>query len=320
MPTFTHLQVHSHFSLLGGTAAPAELVRRAATDGFSHLALTDSNALYGAVIFAKACRAAGIEPIIGMTVHVVPPPEASGFGQATGPGQLVLLAMGPAGYRSLCRLSAVLQGRPERESVLAQGLDWETLAACAEGLLCLSGGPGHAGGWVERYLRVGQADEAGRYMARLRQLYGERACLSVELHCPQDEAIAAEVVAMGQRFGLPVVAVQPVYCLEPADAPRLQLLAAMDHNCTLDAVPPTALPAAGDPEATLHWLSLDEIQQRFAAFPQAVTAVSDVLARCQPALPDGRPVWPAIRPANLAPAVTAESALNEQAQAGLQHR
>ena len=65
---FTHLEVHSHFTLLGGTASVTELAGRAAADGMSHLALTDTNALYGVVAFDRACRERGVQPIIGMTV------------------------------------------------------------------------------------------------------------------------------------------------------------------------------------------------------------------------------------------------------------
>ena len=62
--SFTHLEVHSHFTLLGATPSVAALVARATADGLTHLALTDTNALYGAVAFSRACRAAGVQPII----------------------------------------------------------------------------------------------------------------------------------------------------------------------------------------------------------------------------------------------------------------
>ena len=61
---FTHLEVHSHFTLLGGTASVTELAGRAVDEGMSHLALTDTNALYGAVAFGRACRERGVQPMI----------------------------------------------------------------------------------------------------------------------------------------------------------------------------------------------------------------------------------------------------------------
>ena len=62
---FTHLWVHSHYSMLGGTASVKELAQQAAADRLSHLALTDNNGLYGAIAFARACRAVEVQPIIG---------------------------------------------------------------------------------------------------------------------------------------------------------------------------------------------------------------------------------------------------------------
>ncbi len=68
------------------------------------------------------------------------------------PGRLVLLATGPAGYRSLCRLSSLIQAHPEREVLADRGLTWTDLEAHREGLICLSGG---RMGWIER-LPAGQ--------------------------------------------------------------------------------------------------------------------------------------------------------------------
>ncbi|MBN1138434.1 MAG: DNA polymerase III subunit alpha [Anaerolineae bacterium] len=309
---FTHLQVYSHLTLLGGTASVADLAGRAAAEGMTHLALTDTNALYGAVAFDRACRAAGVKPILGMTATVAIPGES--LGAATIPGRLVLLATGPAGYRSLCRLSSLIQARPEREALAAQGLTWEDLEVHSEGLLCLSGG--HMG-WIERYLRAEDCEAAARYTAHLAQIYGNRAYVSLELHQAGDLPIAGEMIALGQRFGLRPVAVQPVYCLSPDDAPRLRLLAAIDHNCPLDAVPAEALPAGGDRAVGLHWLSREEVLARFADLPEAVANVQEIITRCGPALPDGKPIWPALKlPEDQSP----DRALTELTQAGLAER
>ena len=67
---FTHLHVHSEFSLLDGLGRITELVDSAAQQGFDSLALTDHGALYGAVAFYQACRNAGIKPIIGVETYV----------------------------------------------------------------------------------------------------------------------------------------------------------------------------------------------------------------------------------------------------------
>lgn len=301
---FTHLRVHSHYSLLAGTAVPTALVQRAAAHGMKALALTDNNALYGAVTFAKACRAAGIQPITGMTIHVAPPPEDLPD-DIPEPGQLVLLATGPEGYQSLCRLSACLQAHPDREERLRQGLAWTALAANAHGIICLEAGQA---GWLARFLRAGQRKAASRYAGRLGAIFPDRCYVGLELRQPDDASLLQEMMQVGGRFGMTPVVAQPVYALESQDADLLPLLVAIDRNCPIAEAPP-------HPDG--HWLAPEEIAARFAAFPEALANVQDVLEQCQPALPDGRTIWPVL---NIPQGQTAEEELVQQANAGLAER
>ncbi len=264
----------------------------------------------------------------------------------------MLLAINRAGYRSLCRLSSLIQGRPDREAVAASGVTWEEIAAHREGLICLSGG---RMGWVERFLRAGDVSAAQLYAGRLAGIFEENACLALEIHTPADEAVATEVVALGRRLGIPTVAVQPIYCLSPEDAPKLRLLAAIRENRRLRepeaedkdegedenemaaeaaaladfrgrgerpakaSIPGNHLNintiASNTPDA--HWLSPAEIAARFARFPQAIAQTGEIAARCGDALPDGRPIWPAL---NLPAGQTPDEALATLATAGLQER
>jgi DNA polymerase-3 subunit alpha len=314
---FTHLEVHSHFTLLGGAASVDALVARAAGEGMKRLALTDTNGLYGAVSFSRACRDADIAPVLGMALTVAAPQTghtpAGGDGMPAladvRPAQLVLLATGPAGYRSLCRLSSLIQGSADREALARRGVPWEELAANREGLLCLSG----RRGWIERHLRAGDRGAAHLEAGRLAGIFGDNAYLALEIHRAADHGVAAEVVTLGRRLGLRAVATQPIYYLDPADAPRLRLLAAIDRNCRLAEVPPDALPDDGDPAVSLAWLSAEAMAERFAGFEDAVAAAGDVAAACGPALPASRPIWPALK---LPAGQTPDDALAELAETG----
>jgi DNA polymerase III subunit alpha len=353
---FTHLEVHSHFTLLGGTASVTELATHAAADGMSHLALTDTNALYGAVAFARACREAGVQPVIGITLTVAAP-GAEGKNAWPSPGHLVMLATGPAGYRSLCRLSSLIQGSPEREKLAARGLLWEEIQAHREGLICLSGG---RRGWIERYLRASDTAAAQIYAGRLAGIFDDHAYLSLEIRAEADLLIAAEVAALGRRLGLPTVAVAPIYCLAPEDAQRLRLLAAIcenrplgnalareeenrdfelepDERAQVSSVlaspqkpvlgsalevwsPPVPGASVGPTlagEDELHWLGPAELGLRFARFPEALAETSRVATRCGDVLPSGKPIWPAIK---LPAGQTANEALTNLATAGLRTR
>jgi DNA polymerase-3 subunit alpha len=307
-PAFTHLEVHSHFTLLGATPPVEELVARASAGGFTHLALTDTNALYGSVAFHKACLRERIQPLLGMTVTVALPPEIRAR-SSNRPGHLVLLAKSRAGYRSLCRLSSIIQGTPEREVLISRGVGWAFIAANTDGLFCLSGG---RRGWIERLLRDGQEDGASRYAARLGGAFGEDAFLSLEIHRPEDRAVAQEVENLGLRFGLKTVAVQPVYCLEPDDRSKLQLLKAIDKNVPLKEIQMNA--AALSERRDLHWLAADDVASRFEGFPDALSRAGEIAGQCHPSLPDGRPIWPVLK---LPEGKQPDEALSELAWEGL---
>ncbi|MCP4360978.1 MAG: DNA polymerase III subunit alpha [Chloroflexi bacterium] len=312
--------MHSYYTLLGGTTAVSELVDRAAAETMSALALTDTAVLIGAVQFSQACIQAGIQPIIGMSV-----PVAALAGEMRlepdVPGRLVLLAANPAGYRSLCRLSSAIHANLQRP-LLQTGLPWQLLKENREGLICLDGG---RMGWTERYVRADNRQAAVRFASHLGGLFGENAYLSLELHTAADTVVAHELISIGQRFGLAAVAAQPVACLEAADTPKLRLLAAIDHNCRLEDVPDSALPAFGDTPVlsktevavTHHWRTPAQIAEKFKAFPEAIQRVGDIVRQCEPCLPDGRPIWPKL---NLPQNKTPEDTLAEKAISGLHQR
>ncbi|MCB8989228.1 MAG: DNA polymerase III subunit alpha, partial [Ardenticatenaceae bacterium] len=301
----THLHVHSHYSLLEGIASPQELAARAAADGMAALALTDSNNLYGAVAFAKACRAAGLQAITGMTVHIAPPPEEMPD-DLPQPGRLTLLALGPEGYQSLCRLSARLQAYPEREVRLQRGLSWDDLKTYHDGLICIEAG---MAGWLARFLRVGQRKAASRYAGRLGAIFPDRCYVGLELYGSQDATLAREMAQIGERFGMAPVVAQPVFALEAEDLALRPLLAAMSNNSRLGDV--AELPPG------YHWLNPADLADRFAAFPEALANIGHIVRQCRPALPDGRPIWPVL---DLPQEETAETMLRQMAEAGLAER
>jgi DNA polymerase-3 subunit alpha len=307
--TFTHLRVHSHYTLLGATATVEQLVARAAAEALPALALTDSGALYGAVAFNRACLAADILPILGMTLRVSLPEAVN----LPGPrwGELVLLAKGPAGYRSLCGLSSLVQGGAQREQLLDRGLAWEALRPFTTHLIAIDSGQT---GWLARLVAAGQPKLAARYASRLAGLFEEDGYLGVTIGQPADVALAQQTSGVAARFGLQTVALQPVFCLEPADAPRLRLLAAIDQNCHLSEVPAERLPGGGLSDGEQHWLPAAAVAERFARLPEALDGVGAIVAKCEPALPDGRPIWPKLE---LPEAQTAEQALGAAAKSGI---
>ncbi|MBK7897437.1 MAG: DNA polymerase III subunit alpha [Anaerolineaceae bacterium] len=310
--TFTHLRLHSHYTLLGATATVEQLVARAAAEQMPALALTDGAALYGAVAFNRACLAANIQPILGLTVRLTLPEAVNLPGP--GWGELVLLAKDAVGYRSLCGLSSLVQGSGQREQILQQGLAWDALRPFTPHLIAIDSGKT---GWLARLVAAGRPKLAARYASRLAGLFEEDGYLGVTIQQPADVALAQQASGVAARFGLQAAALQPVFCLAPDEAPRLRLLAAIDQNCHIAEVAAEHLPGGGAPEAELHWLSAATVAERFADLPEAVATVGQIVAKCKPALPDGRPIWPKL---DLPAEQPVEDALAEAAQAGMREK
>src|SRR3954471_13241279 len=194
---YVELHCHSSFSLLDATATPAQLVARAGDLGMDALALTDHDALYGAVPFVTAAQARGIRPILGAEVTL-----EDGC-------HLTLLVENEAGWRNLCTLiSCARQHMPKGQAKLA----WADLEQHTVGLVCLSGcrhGPVAAA--LLRWDRAG----AFRMAKRLRALFGpERCWIELQHHLRKDDgALLENLVSLARHLQLGYVATNNVHYL-----------------------------------------------------------------------------------------------------------
>lgn len=137
MSDFTHLHVHSHYSLLDGLGTIDALVARAQESGMKELALTDHGAMYGVIEFVRIAQAQGIKPILGMEAYLAPHGHSNKRGKIdANPRHLTLLAQNLQGYRNLIHLSTLahLHGYYYRPRI-----DYELLKNHSEGLIVLSG-------------------------------------------------------------------------------------------------------------------------------------------------------------------------------------
>lgn len=284
------LHTHSYYSLLSGVAAPAELARAAAEAGMSAVALTDQHRLTGAVEFVEACQAAGVRPLLGLTLEV----EVAA-GQAY---PLVFLAHNLHGWAQLCQLSTAAT------STETLTVNVQQIAEHASDLLCLSGG---GRSWLNHLVQH-NTKAAAQWLAQLHELFADRLYVELQTHTQEERVLNTALAQLAQAQNIPLVATHSVFYLRAAQAETQRTLSAI----RLIRPRATLTPAEVAP-VDAHWLTPTEWAARFAAWPQALANTHEIAARCTLTLPLGQPHYPAIE---LPPGVTALAVLREKAYAG----
>jgi DNA polymerase-3 subunit alpha len=198
---FVHLRTHTEYSVVDGTLRIDDAVHAARADHQVALAITDLGNLFGAVKFYRACRAAGVKPLIGADLWLDPANPADK--QAS---RLLLLVCNNAGYLNLCQLlSRAWTSNVQRAQAWVK---WDWLAECSDGLIALSGADTGA---VGAALLAGDRERAAALAQRLAALYPGRFYIELQrAGLPTHEAHVRAAVQLAAELKLPVVATHPV--------------------------------------------------------------------------------------------------------------
>ena len=167
MSKFTHLHVHSHYSLLNALPKVKELVDAAKKDNMDSLALTDNTNFYGAIEFYSACKEAGIKPILGIDAYVaLRTRKDKQAGVDKGWSRLVLLAKNKSGYKNLIKLitDAHLEGFYYKPRI-----DKELIEKYSENLICIS--PSFSGD-IASAIKVHDIKKATKLVEWYKQIFG----------------------------------------------------------------------------------------------------------------------------------------------------
>ncbi len=182
------LHVHSQYSILDSTASVSSLAKQAAAFSMSALALTDFCNMFGAVDFFKACRAAGVKPIIGCEVMVAPfsRGDKKKMGNHSLAYPLIFLAKNQLGYQNLCKISSIgyLEG-----FYYTPRVDKEVLEAHSEGLICLSG---PISSRISQNIVSGKEEDLLQEIEWSQKVYGEDFYFELQRHRMSDAAITQD--------------------------------------------------------------------------------------------------------------------------------
>ncbi len=230
---FTHLHVHSHYSLLNGLSKVKPLVKFAKSQGFKALALTDSGSMYGAIEFYQACLDNEIKPIIGFEAYMAPRTMADKDPeQDKALYNLVLLAKNYTGYRHLLVLSSTghlqgfFQGKPR--------LDKALLREHAGDIIALSG---NIRGEIPQLLKLGKLEEATRVAQEYNEIFGQgNFYLELQDHpaIPGQIEVNTKMIQLSKDTGIPLVVARDVHYLKPEDAEAQDILACIREGWKVD--------------------------------------------------------------------------------------
>ena len=324
---FVHVKVHSAYSLLEGALPIARLAKLAVEHGFPALGLTDTNNLFGALEFSEKLAAAGVQPIIGVslatdfddrpraqgTVAGAPPQPAGHAGGRL--GRLALLAMSERGYTNLMKL--VSQAHLGTSDTDGPHTRLTELGARAEGLIALTGGPD---GPIDRALSDGQLALAEARLTELKRVFRDRLYVEVQRHGLKGETeVEPQLLALACRLELPLVATNEAYFAAPDDYEAHDALLCIAGGHTVGDDNRRRLSREHD------FKSAEEMAALFADLPEALESTIEIAKRCA-FRPTGRaPILPRFVETKAgtseAKQLAAETAeLQRQAQEGLAAR
>ena len=272
MSDFVHLHTHTEYSLLDGASRVTELVRAAAAADQDALAITDHGALYGVVPFYKACREAGIKPILGCETYVAQRSLRDKESRVDrDPHHLVLLAQNAAGYRNLMKMitTAHLDGYYVRPRV-----DKELMAQHSEGLVALSA---CLAGEVSQRVVARDIDGAVEVAEQYREIFPDRYFLEIQNHgIPEEEATRAGVIEVARRTGIPLVATNDSHYTAQADSGVHDVLLCIQTGKRVSDE--NRMRFSGD---SFYLRDAEEMRGAFAEVEEAVRNTVDVARMCQ---------------------------------------
>ncbi|MDD3653858.1 MAG: DNA polymerase III subunit alpha [Desulfotomaculaceae bacterium] len=281
---FTHLHLHSEYSLLDGAARIKGAVASAKAMGMPALAITDHGVMYGVVDFYKACRKAEIKPVLGCEVYVAPRGMTDRVPRVDDSYyHLVLLAENDEGYHNLLNIVSLgfTKGFYYKPRV-----DKETLARYNKGLIALSG---CIGGEIAQKILAGENEQARQAAGQYHDIFGPgNFYLELQDHGFEEQRIAnIELLKIHRELDLPLVATNDVHYIRREDARSQDVLLAIQTGKSVDD--PGRMKFKSE---ELYLKSPEEMNLLFGHIPQAIKNTAAIAERCNVTIDFGNYLLP----------------------------
>ena len=266
---FTHLHLHTEFSLLDGACRIRGLTDRLKALGMASCAIPDHGVLYGVIDFYSAMKDAGIKPIIGMEAYVCHDYRDR---TAREMSHLILLCENETGYRNLMWLDsqAFLEGYYYRPRI-----DYQLLREHHEGLIALSA---CLSGDLPKLLLQDRWDDARAYITMMREIFGpENFYVELMDHgIPEEKLVLPKLIRIAREMQVPMVATNDCHYLEAKDADAQEILMCIQTGKTLDDEQ-----RMKQNTRELYVKSEEEMRALFGAVPEAIENTQEIARRCR---------------------------------------
>jgi len=305
---FTHLHLHTEYSLLDGACRIKHLVKRLKELNMNSCAVTDHGVLYGAIEFYQECKANGIKPILGCEVYISPDMQDKQVVNREY-SHMVLLCQNNTGYQNLMALvsEGFLKGFYYRPRI-----DYKLLEKHCEGLICLSA---CLSGDLPKMLLQGRRQEARDYVLRMQRLFGEgKFYIEIMDHgIAEEKQVLPELVRLSRETGVPLIATNDAHYLRRGDAAAQEVLMCIQTGKTL--ADDTRMRMETE---ELYLKSEEEMRNLFPAWPDAIDNTQRVADMCNISFDFDKIHLPSFKP--IPPGETPYSLLLSLCRQGLEKR
>jgi DNA polymerase III subunit alpha len=303
---FTHLHVHTEYSLLDGMCRIPQLVSRAVELGMDALAITDHGIMYGAVEFYQECRAQGIKPIIGCETYVAAGSRLDHTPAGRESHHLVLLAKHLEGYRNLLKLVSLAQ---LEGFYYKPRLDKEIIKQYSGGLVALSA---CLAGEVSRHFLNGRPEDAKSAALWYRDTFEDYYLELMHHDIPDQMRLNEFLIGLSKETGIPLVATNDTHYVRHEDAQTHDLLLCIGTNATVSDERRMRMADDG-----FYLRSGEEMAELFKDVPEAVENTGRIADICNLELEFGRLHLPEI---DIPDGLTPQAYLERLCEDGLAER
>ncbi len=284
-PKFTHLHVHSHYSLLDGLPKIDDLLDYAQELGMDTIALTDHGNLYGAIEFYQKAKQRGIKPILGCELYVAKNKMSQKSSLDKKNYHLIALVANKEGYKNLIQLvtKANLEGFYYKPRV-----DEELLEKHHQGLIVLSA---CLQGKIPYLIRAGKYKEAKKAALRYQEIFGkENFYLEIQYHpsLPDQILVNENLIKLSRETGIPLVATNDVHYLKIEDAEAQEILRLVNMKSTVNDTN-RAFSMLGE---NFAMRSPQKMIELFKDVPEAIKNTNLIAKRCNFELELGKLIFP----------------------------